>query len=121
MKTRTLLSSTLCLNTGQENIFTTLIMSKKRIAVLTGAGVSAESGLKTYRDNNGLWDNYDPMEVASVEGWRRNPKLVLDFYNMQRAKLKDARPNEAHKDRKSTRLNSSHQIISYAVFCLKKK
>lgn len=69
---------------------------KKKIAVLTGAGVSAESGLGTYRDNGGLWDNYDPMEVASIEGWYRNRQLVLDFYNMQRQHLKDARPNEAH-------------------------
>lgn len=69
---------------------------KKKIAVITGAGVSAESGLGTYRDNGGLWDNYDPMEVASIEGWYRNRKLVLDFYNMQRAKLKDTHPNEAH-------------------------
>ena len=51
---------------------------KKRIAVLTGAGVSAESGLGTYRDNGGLWDNYDPMVVASAEGWAQNPGLVLD-------------------------------------------
>ena len=70
---------------------------KKKIAVLTGAGVSAESGLGTYRDNGGLWDNYDPMEVASAEGWARNPGLVLDFYNMQRAHLKVVRPNEAHR------------------------
>ena len=69
---------------------------KKKIAVLTGAGVSAESGLGTYRDNGGLWDNYDPMEVASIEGWYRNRKLVLDFYNMQRAKLRDTQPNAAH-------------------------
>lgn len=70
---------------------------RKKIAVLTGAGVSAESGLGTYRDNGGLWDSYDPMEVASIEGWYRNRKLVLDFYNMQRAKLKDTQPNSAHK------------------------
>ena len=70
---------------------------KQRIAVLTGAGVSAESGLGTYRDNGGLWDNYDPMVVASAEGWARNPGLVLDFYNIQRAKLRDTRPNEAHR------------------------
>ena len=69
----------------------------KRIAVLTGAGVSAESGLGTYRDNGGLWDNYDPMVVASAEGWARNPGLVLDFYNMQREKLKQVQPNEAHR------------------------
>lgn len=71
---------------------------KQRIAVLTGAGVSAESGLGTYRDNGGLWDSYDPMEVASIEGWYRNRKLVLDFYNMQRTKLRDTRPNSAHLD-----------------------
>ena len=70
---------------------------KKRIAVLTGAGVSAESGLGTYRDNGGLWDNYDPMVVASAEGWARNPGLVLDFYNMQREKLKEVQPNAAHR------------------------
>lgn len=69
----------------------------KTIAVLTGAGVSAESGLGTYRDSGGLWDNYDPMEVASIEGWYRNPGLVLDFYNMQRRHLKDVEPNAAHK------------------------
>lgn len=69
---------------------------KKKIVVLTGAGVSAESGLGTYRDNGGLWDNYDPMEVASIEGWYRNRKLVLDFYNAQRSKLKDCKPNAAH-------------------------
>ena len=70
---------------------------KKRIAVLTGAGVSAESGLGTYRDNGGLWDNYDPMVVASAEGWARNPGLVLDFYNMQREKLREVKPNLAHR------------------------
>lgn len=70
---------------------------KKKIAVLTGAGVSAESGLGTYRDNGGLWDNYDPMEVASIEGWMRNPRLVLDFYNMQREHLENVRPNDAHR------------------------
>lgn len=72
-------------------------MPKLRIAVLTGAGVSAESGLKTYRDNGGLWDNYDPMEVASIDGWYRNRKLVLDFYNMERSMLQSSRPNDAHR------------------------
>ena len=70
---------------------------KKRIAVLTGAGVSAESGLKTYRDNGGLWNGVDPMEVASVEGWRRDPGKVLEVYNVRRAELEGARPNEAHR------------------------
>ena len=71
-------------------------MSRKKIVVLTGAGVSAESGLSTYRDNNGLWDNYDPMKVASIQGWYADRALVLNFYNMQRQKLKDCKPNDAH-------------------------
>ena len=71
-------------------------MSRKKIVVLTGAGVSAESGLSTYRDNNGLWDNYDPMQVASIQGWYADRRLVLNFYNMQREKLKDCKPNDAH-------------------------
>ena len=71
-------------------------MSRKKIVVLTGAGVSAESGLSTYRDNNGLWDSYDPMQVASIQGWYADRKLVLNFYNMQREKLKDCEPNAAH-------------------------
>lgn len=69
---------------------------KKKIAVITGAGVSAESGLGTYRDNGGLWDKYDPMDVASIQGWMLNPRLVLDFYNGQRSKLKECEPNQAH-------------------------
>ena len=70
---------------------------KKRIAVLSGAGVSAESGLSTYRDNGGIWDKYDPMDVASDVAWKQNPGLVLEFYNRQREKLKAVRPNEAHR------------------------
>ena len=73
------------------------MQTKKKIAVLTGAGVSAESGLGTYRDNGGLWENYDPMVVASAEGWRSNPGLLLDFYNARRAQLRDVCPNEAHR------------------------
>lgn len=69
---------------------------KKIIAVLTGAGVSAESGISTFRDNGGLWDKYDPQVVASIDGWRADRKMLLDFYNMQRLQLKDARPNAAH-------------------------
>ena len=69
---------------------------KKKIAVLTGAGVSAESGISTFRDNGGLWDKYDPQVVASIDGWHADRKMLLDFYNMQRLQLKDARPNAAH-------------------------
>jgi NAD-dependent deacetylase len=70
---------------------------KKRLVVLTGAGVSAESGLKTFRDSNGLWEEHDVMEVASIDGWYRNPGLVLEFYNARRRQVASARPNEAHK------------------------
>ncbi|QZE14037.1 NAD-dependent deacylase [Halosquirtibacter laminarini] len=68
----------------------------KRIAVLTGAGMSAESGLKTFRDSGGLWENYDVMEVASIEGWERNPALMQRFYNERRHQLWDVRPNKGH-------------------------
>ena len=71
-------------------------MPKKRIAVLTGAGVSAESGFATFRDSGGLWEKYDVQEVASIEGWYRNRALVLDFYNDRRRQLADAKPNAAH-------------------------
>lgn len=69
----------------------------KKIVVLTGAGISAESGLKTFRDSGGLWEDYDIMEVATPEGWRKNPGLVLEFYNMRRKDALKAEPNEAHK------------------------
>ena len=71
-------------------------MMKKKIVVLTGAGVSAESGFATFRDTGGLWEQYDVNDVASIEGWYRNRKLVLDFYNQRREQLKDAKPNAAH-------------------------
>lgn len=67
-----------------------------KIAVLTGAGVSAESGIKTFRDSDGLWEGHDVMEVASPEGFQRNPFLVLDFYNQRRRQLLTVRPNAAH-------------------------
>lgn len=68
----------------------------KKLVVLTGAGISAESGLKTFRDMGGLWEQYDVMEVASIEGWHRNPKLVLQFYNDRRKQLETALPNPGH-------------------------
>lgn len=71
-------------------------MSKKKIVVLTGAGISAESGIKTFRDADGLWEGHDVMEVASPEGWNRNQALVLDFYNQRRQQLKEVEPNAAH-------------------------
>lgn len=68
----------------------------KKITVLTGAGISAESGLKTFRDENGLWEGHDVMEVASPIGWEKNRSLVLDFYNQRRRQLKTVEPNPAH-------------------------
>lgn len=69
---------------------------KKKIAVLTGAGISAESGIKTFRDAGGLWENHRIEDVASPEGWERNRELVLDFYNRRRRQLLQCRPNRAH-------------------------
>lgn len=71
-------------------------MAKRKITVLTGAGVSAESGISTFRDSDGLWENHNVEDVASIEGWYRNPSLVLNFYNARRRQLKDVRPNPAH-------------------------
>ncbi|MBI1224184.1 MAG: NAD-dependent deacylase [Bacteroidetes bacterium] len=68
----------------------------KKIVILTGAGMSAESGIATFRDSNGLWENHDIMEVASPEGWQRNPSLVLDFYNARRKQLLEVAPNSGH-------------------------
>jgi NAD-dependent deacetylase len=72
-------------------------MNRKNIVVLTGAGISAESGIKTFRDSGGLWEEYDVMTVASIDGWRQNPGLVQEFYNKRRKELEKAEPNEAHK------------------------
>ncbi|WP_299556251.1 NAD-dependent deacylase [Seonamhaeicola sp.] len=71
---------------------------KKHIVVLTGAGVSAESGVKTFRDAGGLWEGHDVMEVASPQGYAANPELVLDFYNQRRRQLFEVKPNSAHVD-----------------------
>lgn len=70
---------------------------KKRLVVLSGAGMSAESGIRTFRDSGGLWEEYDVMEVASITGWQKNRDLVLRFYNERRRQLEKAVPNEGHK------------------------
>ena len=69
----------------------------KKIVVLTGAGMSAESGISTFRDSGGLWDKYPVEDVATPEGYRRNPQLVTDFYNARRAQLLTVEPNEGHR------------------------
>ena len=72
-------------------------MKKQRIVVLSGAGISAESGIQTFRDADGLWEGYDVMSVASPEGWRKDVSLVLDFYNQRRRQLLAVEPNIAHR------------------------
>ncbi|MCG8575659.1 MAG: NAD-dependent deacylase [Flavobacteriales bacterium] len=69
---------------------------KSKIVVLSGAGISAESGLGTFRDKGGLWDKHDINDVATPEAWRKNPELVLEFYNMRRELVLEAKPNQAH-------------------------
>lgn len=72
------------------------MMQKQRLVILTGAGVSAESGISTFRDSGGLWDKYPVMEVASADGFKRNPALVHEFYNTRRRELLSVEPNAAH-------------------------
>jgi len=71
-------------------------MNQKKIVILTGAGISQESGITTFRDANGLWENHDIMEVASPQGWQKDKELVLKFYNQRRKQLLDVQPNDAH-------------------------
>lgn len=93
----------------------------KKIVVLTGAGMSAESGISTFRDSNGLWENHDIMEVASPEGWKKNPVLVLDFYNKRRAQLKEVKPNKGHEILAELEQNFNVQIITQNVDNLHEK
>ena len=79
-----------------------------KIVVLTGAGVSAESGVSTFRDSNGLWENFKVEDVASIEGWYRDPSMVLDFYNLRRAQMAEVRPNDAH--RAIAELENEHEV-----------
>jgi NAD-dependent deacetylase len=72
-------------------------MAKPKLVVLTGAGISAESGLKTFRDSDGLWEGYNIEDVATPRAWRKDPQLVLDFYNQRRKNVLKAQPNAAHK------------------------
>ena len=72
-------------------------MDKKKLVVLSGAGISAESGISTFRDAEGLWEGHDVMEVASPDGWKNNQDLVLDFYNQRRRQLLTVTPNKGHQ------------------------
>ncbi len=81
---------------------------KKKVVVLTGAGVSAESGISTFRDSDGLWEHYRVEDVATYDAYLRNPQLVLDFYNQRRRELFKAEPNEAH--RQLVRLEEKYDV-----------
>lgn len=87
----------------------------KKVVVLTGAGVSAESGINTFRDADGLWEGHDIMEVASPIGWEKNQKLVLDFYNKRRKQLKEVDPNPAHHALKDLEKGFDVSIITQNV------
>lgn len=89
--------------------------TKKNIVVFTGAGVSAESGLKTFRDSDGLWENYNVMEVATPEAWEANPEMVLDFYNQRRRQLHEVSPNEAHHALAELEKHFDVQIITQNI------
>ncbi len=88
---------------------------KKHIVVLTGAGISAESGVKTFRDSGGLWEGHDVMEVASPQGYTANPELVLDFYNKRRRQLFEVEPNSAHTDLAKLETNYKVTIVTQNV------
>jgi NAD-dependent deacetylase len=94
---------------------------KKKLVVLTGAGISAESGIKTFRDADGLWEGHDVMDVASYDGWLKNKSLVLDFYNQRRKQLNEVKPNKGHEILAELELDFDVQIITQNVDNLHEK
>lgn len=90
-------------------------MNRKKLVVLSGAGVSAESGISTFRNSNGLWENHDVIEVASPEGWRKNRALVQEFYNQRRRQARDCKPNAAHLALAQLEKHLEVQIITQNV------
>lgn len=87
----------------------------KKLVILTGAGISAESGIKTFRDSDGLWEGHDVMEVASPEGYLKNPALVLEFYNQRRQQLLEVTPNKAHFNLAKLESDFNVEIITQNV------
>jgi len=90
-------------------------ISMKRLVILSGAGMSAESGIRTFRDMNGLWEEYDVMEVASIEAWYKNPELLLHFYNDRRKHMIESKPNQGHLLLAELEKNFDVQIITQNV------
>jgi NAD-dependent deacetylase len=89
--------------------------NKKKLVVLTGAGISAESGLKTFRDSDGLWEGFEVTEVATPGAWKRDPELVLKFYNMRRRNVLDAKPNAGHYGLAELEKNFDVHIITQNI------
>jgi NAD-dependent deacetylase len=87
----------------------------KKVVVLTGAGISAESGIKTFRDSDGLWENHRIEDVATPEGWAKNPALVLEFYNQRRAQLLEVQPNDGHRALAGLEKNFEVHIVTQNV------
>jgi NAD-dependent deacetylase len=87
----------------------------KKIVVLTGAGISAESGIKTFRDSDGLWENHRIEDVATPEGWQKDPALVLQFYNLRRAQLLTVSPNDGHRELAGLEQDFDVEIITQNV------
>jgi NAD-dependent deacetylase len=94
---------------------------KKKLVVLSGAGISAESGIKTFRDADGLWEGHNVMDVATPEGWRKNQELVLDFYNQRRRQLHEVQPNNGHTILAELENNFDVHIITQNVDNLHEK
>lgn len=90
-------------------------MAKKKLVVLTGAGISSESGIKTFRDSDGLWNGYNIEDVATPGAWRKDPQLVLDFYNMRRRDVAKAQPNAAHLGLAQLQTNFDVHIITQNI------
>ncbi|MBI1185316.1 NAD-dependent deacylase [bacterium] len=87
----------------------------KKLVVLSGAGISAESGISTFRDAGGLWEGHEVTKVASPEGWNENPALVLDFYNQRRRQIRQAKPNKAHQFLATLEHNFHVEIVTQNV------
>src|ERR1700733_9377919 len=91
------------------------VTSKQKLVVLTGAGISAESGLRTFRDSDGLWEGYNIEDVATPRAWRRDPQLVLDFYNMRRKDVTAAIPNAAHRALAELQTHFDVHIVTQSI------
>jgi NAD-dependent deacetylase len=108
-------------NKIKQHLKGAFFMEKEKIVILTGAGMSAESGIMTFRDSNGLWENHNIEDVATPEGWKKNPDLVLEFYNQRRKQAFKAQPNQGHLNLAKLEKHFDVQIITQNVDSLHEK